>query len=960
MPPSANEAILLFITNCSNCNQCGCDCGKLPYTVTVTLAGLENWHGVVPSSQSAAPPEDYSCTMHSPTACFGSGVIARASAPGGCNGGIANDKCDGIKTDAGPIEEVTILDPGSCYAKYGRVEPHVFASCSPAGEGAREEVELSVALRRVERNCNDSYPLEGVVPELPPLIPAWTVDSISISGGAGYKPRQQITFSSAVGDIVEQEARYVLLSDESGTPYEVSATVDIDGNKIGAIHGVYYREDKSEPPYVAKVPLDFVGEPDVRGCFTPGGSGKDIEGIVDDDTSSDWFGKVVGAKINDGGNYYLPWYWDRYCLERLNDQPIVLRASDPKRLITVEVEACYGSGACIEAVPAGERSEPVLDFIPTAWPGVFPNYSGNLCGFNVEYTLSETTTEDGGPAWSLKTVKASGGSGFAQYLAVQDKSRCCVFVEPAYVALARDKLGAVLSAQVYEEGLFFRESQYDGQPSPIREIELVGHGSGYAKLGREEPALKAYVKNGSGELVFLSDYQPTLGSKVDDCGVDYWAVESVSLGAYTPASSRERLYIEPDENDEGSKKEQEASVYIVVERNENNQITDRYTEVASGGVYYREDKSLAPYVASYQTVVKQLSPSSGSGAEIGIEIDDDPESAAFGQVSKAFIISGGDGYTLAGGPKDCVYVGPCEMRLNVNLRREPTEVDGEVVGVENLVLTVLQHNGCDTTEDAIVVLDSKAGGASCGSIEGTFKLRFGAFGYENPSAVEAKIEAGGVWNPCLFEDNDAKPDCGYCPDMRELCVTVTSTDHSGEQLTYTTPCKLSVVSSSPCNKFALYEDSYSFGVSPLSRTEGHCSYPCLLGPRVLPGTTSDWLRYNAVIGTFRHQEDEEPDEFGVINYCVVHSVAVTCDRGIFSLQAYGSPGNRICPPFDEFGYGCGGCTSWEGFDSYECTSDADWYDGITLTAVLQYADVFCSENCPPPGQVTVTITKGPC
>lgn len=66
--------------------------------------------------------------------------------------------------------------------------------------------------------------------------------------------------------------------------------------------------------------------------------------------------------------------------------------------------------------------------------------------------------------------------------------------------------------------------------------------------------------------------------------------------------------------------------------------------VTNGGVYYREDESAPAYVSPVTVTVTQSLPSAGSGASLSAEIDDDPESETFGQITGVNIDNGGDGY----------------------------------------------------------------------------------------------------------------------------------------------------------------------------------------------------------------------------------------------------------------------------------------------------------------------------
>ena len=66
--------------------------------------------------------------------------------------------------------------------------------------------------------------------------------------------------------------------------------------------------------------------------------------------------------------------------------------------------------------------------------------------------------------------------------------------------------------------------------------------------------------------------------------------------------------------------------------------------VKAGGSYYREDASVTPYLATVTIAVTQSAPSTGSGAVLAATIDDDTASAGFGTITGVTITDGGDGY----------------------------------------------------------------------------------------------------------------------------------------------------------------------------------------------------------------------------------------------------------------------------------------------------------------------------
>lgn len=84
------------------------------------------------------------------------------------------------------------------------------------------------------------------------------------------------------------------------------------------------------------------------------------------------------------------------------------------------------------------------------------------------------------------------------------------------------------------------------------------------------------------------------------------------------------------------------------------------------GVYYREDSSLAPYVATPTAVMTQIAPSNGTGAVINLTVDTDTASDSFGAIIAATIPQGqgGTGYHMRSGARPNSF--PGEVRWTVD------------------------------------------------------------------------------------------------------------------------------------------------------------------------------------------------------------------------------------------------------------------------------------------------------
>lgn len=70
--------------------------------------------------------------------------------------------------------------------------------------------------------------------------------------------------------------------------------------------------------------------------------------------------------------------------------------------------------------------------------------------------------------------------------------------------------------------------------------------------------------------------------------------------------------------------------------------------VENGGKFYLVDNDSAVHVADVTVTLEQAAPSAGTGAEFTAVVDDDPESASFGQITSVTITEAGDNYVETG------------------------------------------------------------------------------------------------------------------------------------------------------------------------------------------------------------------------------------------------------------------------------------------------------------------------
>jgi hypothetical protein len=147
---------------------------------------------------------------------------------------------------------------------------------------------------------------------------------------------------------------------------------------------------------------------------------------------------------------------------------------------------------------------------------------------------------------------------------------------------------------------------------------VVDGGSGYV----EGDSFEATVTDG---VVMPGEDAICLVSSVDETGA-VLAVELLEQGAYyKQGSSIEQVHVSY------------GGTYWRIDG-------ENGWNVQNGGIYYREDASVAPYVADVTVTVTDAPPSAGAGASLSVEIDEDTASETFGQVVSLNIDNGGDGY----------------------------------------------------------------------------------------------------------------------------------------------------------------------------------------------------------------------------------------------------------------------------------------------------------------------------
>lgn len=800
------------------CSRCGCVHGKLPYTMTVTFAGLANkTHG------------NY-CDL-SISSCYGGGAAGVATAPGGCDGEtdaicgttttLAGGKCDTETTysasNRGPLSGLLVTESGSGYAKIGRIEP-TFSATAATGVGATFKVSTS----KHQDSCGVDY---------------WKVSSISVTGGEGYASGGEVSLSPAAGVVSEESGGATVSVNAEGVPTGVTVTSS----------GKYYREDAEATPYISKITVVPCGaaanlgpsdcppememtEEECDDWVAAANAARlaEIEANVYDDPSKKNFGQIESLTVLEGGDDYLAWRWIETCRSEWNGIPFVLRATNPITLVTLSLESCYGSGAAVSVTPLGPRTE----------PGVCVTGSGT--DGTITPTVTKKTDDDGLEYWTISSVSATGGYGYTNNEAatVTFKPAATADVAPNITLQATGVTeedppnakndGVLTGGTVVEGGKFYIQHEYDGTAGPIKKVQIDSAGSHYARLGREQPTL-AFKGSGSG-----ATFTPTFKAQKDECDLDYWLIESVSVtGGGSGYVDGEPLSITLATANDKSDAAGQVKVYtreipavtaktasaagsgasfsVTLTKSDDlprtwavsgvtltgggsgysgsvpvaftvggsgAKISDATatatvdntgavdsvtlgsggsyyldegkaveTKTTAGGHYYRENKSLTPYVADVTVTVNQTLPSAGADAEITATVESDTNSDKFGQITKLKIDNGGDGYQILGGPLDCTYSNQCGIGLEFRGTGKPAELTfGDAVFRTDQVLA-----DCNTLPTSASVLHSIGEGS-------------------------VTIAAGGVW-----DDKAVYPCCPCTPcENSDLCVADTCLTCEGE------------------------------------------------------------------------------------------------------------------------------------------------------------------------------------
>jgi len=352
-----------------------CVTGELPETVTVVLS--------IPSSLPLVE-----VTL---SASFGSGATVTVEGPAG-----ETDEDDFPHGQRGPISAVTLVEPGSGYARLARIAPQMTAT-GPGGNGAVLPVTMvasgdSFAVGAVGVTNGGSGYTDGgsvtftpeagsvtvtaatatVVTRYDPPVATFSVTSAGGGSGATFIQPYFTVFGSFpkahykiagpyLDDFIDSPGTgyaegdpVTLVVSDGVTVTAFAAAVDLLGPN-GEIEGIiiteegdYYLDDGAiwsvtvtnggsyhiETVQVATITFTVTQKaPSI-------GSGLELEATVDEDKDSGTFGEITSVTLVDGGDGFMVSRDIGACMETLNGEPMVLRRQFEANPCAFGVENC--------------------------------------------------------------------------------------------------------------------------------------------------------------------------------------------------------------------------------------------------------------------------------------------------------------------------------------------------------------------------------------------------------------------------------------------------------------------------------------------------------------------------------------------------------------------------------------------------------------------------------------------
>lgn len=213
----------------------------------------------------------------------------------------------------------------------------------------------------------------------------------------------------------------------------------------------------------------------------------------------------------------------------------------------------------------------------------------------------------------------------------------------------------------------------------------------------------------------------TPGQVSPDVSPAYWSVKAIDItspGLGYPTTTR--LKIEVDSGTETkpaaalafSNPEGEIVSVLVETGGEYflDNLVPQSVTIVRPGIYYREDSSLPPFVATPTAVMTQILPSNGTGAVINLTVDTDTASESFGAITAATIPQGqgGTGYHMRSGARPNEFTGAVRWTVsNILLTATP---QGLSASTSNSVSSITGFPG---KTEAFFSMANKRSGVNC-------------------------------------------------------------------------------------------------------------------------------------------------------------------------------------------------------------------------------------------------------
>jgi hypothetical protein len=381
-------------------------------------------------------------------------------------------------------------------------------------------------------------------------------------------------------------------------------------------------------------------------------------------------------------------------------------------LLSLSFSSCFGSGAAGDVNADGglpNEGFPIHGVTLTSGGSgyaklgrVAPTLTITGIGTGATFTPTFESKNDacGIPTWSIKSISASGGTGYANDETLSITTASGTTQEQAAVAtISTVRVAPTLSASAPAgSGAAFSVSTSPNSGAPatwsVSGVTITSGGTGYPAAGmltitpatgdtQDSPALidffcgrvaptVAVAITGSGSGAVLSG---TLSSGTDYFGRTYWYISSVSVtnggsgyseydevtATVTDGVSGGYSYFYALASVDGGGAVTGVTVYDGGEYFKSNGIIESVeiddpgsyhrdtlavesVTIHDSGRYYREDSTEPPYVADVTATVGQLSPSDGGGAEITATVEANTSSPNFGKITGLTLDDGGDGY----------------------------------------------------------------------------------------------------------------------------------------------------------------------------------------------------------------------------------------------------------------------------------------------------------------------------